>query len=651
VFLRQVVAAYAVIGVAATAAFAGGVHKPLVTPRPLVVSTSPPPVSPISTPATSTPPVASPPVSPPPANDDAQSLTVSLLDANSHLAASGAADHSQRLAELLAIARIRHDALASLIESDPAEVLSAALTSSERADFPGQVASLLEQEAQEDGDLEVYHVDHKDPALSKYLYFLKTAHGKLALHFANEPPALLTGAKVRVHGIKIDNMLALDGGGTAVQQVAAAPVPNALGPQRTLVILVNFQDNPAQPYTVADAQSVVFGTTSNFFLENSYQQTWLNGDVVGWLTIATSSSVCDTSAIATQAQSAAAAAGVNVSAYTHQVYAFPQNACGWWGLSSVGGSPSQTWIDGDLQLAVVGHELGHALGLWHSHALDCGTVALGPTCTAIEYGDLFDKMGGTTYSGHFNSFQKERLGWLNSGSSPLITTVDTSGTHTLEAYETVGSAPKALKILKSTDPATGYRTWYYIEARKAIGFDGFLATVTNNAINGVLIRMGSEPGGDSSYLVDMTPAIDASIWDWFVDAPLVAGQSYSDAGAGSTITTNWVTATAASVTVSLTTPAPTASAVTVSTDKLNYTLSQSVSIKATVVSSGSPIASAKVSFTVKKSNGAIAAGTATTGTNGTAVYKFRLSRKDPIGTYEADANAVSHSASTKFTVQ
>src|SRR5207253_4043982 len=125
--------------------------------------------------------------------------------------------------------------------------------------------------------------------------------------------------------------------------------------------------------------------------------------------------------------------------------------------------------------------------LWHSHALDCGAVTVGPTCTAIEYGDLFDKMGGTTYSGHFNSFQKERLGWLNSGTSPPIMTVPTSGTYVLETYETAGSGPKALKILKSTDPTTGYRTWYYVEARKAIGFDEFLATVTNNATNGVLI--------------------------------------------------------------------------------------------------------------------------------------------------------------------
>ncbi len=33
--------------------------------------------------------------------------------------------------------------------------------------------------------------------------------------------------------------------------------------------------------------------------------------------------------------------GVDLSLYTRYVYAFPNNACTWWGLGSVGGNPSQ----------------------------------------------------------------------------------------------------------------------------------------------------------------------------------------------------------------------------------------------------------------------------------------------------------------------
>jgi hypothetical protein len=64
---------------------------------------------------------------------------------------------------------------------------------------------------------------------------------------------------------------------------------------------------------------------------------------------------------------------------------------------------------------------------------------------------------------------------LNYGSSPPITTVTTSGTYILDAYELASWGPKALKIL-ATDSTTGAKTWYYVEARKAIGFDSFLTT-------------------------------------------------------------------------------------------------------------------------------------------------------------------------------
>ena len=90
---------------------------------------------------------------------------------------------------------------------------------------------------------------------------------------------------------------------------------------------------------------------------------------------------------------------------------------------------------------------------------------------------------------------------------------------------------------------------------------------------------------------------------------------------------------------------------TVSTDQPSYTRNQTVSIKATVRSGGAPVANANVTFTVKKSTGAVVTATATTGSNGTAIYKLRLTKKDPVGIYEADAGALSGSAATNFTVR
>ena len=572
---------------------------------------------------------------------------------------------------LLVAAQERFAVLSALMDDDPKAVFDSALPADFRAKLPSSLSAYVEQDAEVAGTLAILHEDTFDGG--RYHFILYTASEQYSLHFAEgAPPHLLTGAKIRVKGTRVADKLALGGGGTSVQQLAPAPLPKTLGALRTLVILVNFSDDPAQPYTVDDAHAALFGVTSSFFLENSYQQSWLDGDVYGWFTIPVSSTVCDYTTIANAARNAALAAGANLTAYDHLVYAFPQNTCQWWGLSSVGGAPSQSWINGSFELAVLGHELGHGLGLYHAHALDCGTAPVGSvmtttfppapgTCFMIEYGDVIDMMG-SAYPGHYSAFQKERLGWLNAGLSPPVTTITTSGTYTLEPLEIQSGSTKALKILKSQDPATGARTWYYVEARQPIGFDSVLNTtastvgIVSTIPNGVLVHVGTEGSGNSGALLDMNPATDTSIWDWLADAPLLAGQSFQDANAGVTMTTQWVNSTAAAVTVSFGAPASSASTtVTVTSDQTTYTRGQSATITAKVMSGGTPLAKATVTFQIVKPTGSIITATATTGSNGTAAYKLRLRNQDPVGTYQADAKAVkgnqSSTAETTFTVK
>jgi len=216
-------------------------------------------------------------------------------------------------------------------------------------------------------------------------------------------------------------------------------------------------------------------------------------------------------------------------------------------MAQIGGP--NVWINGNLELKVVGHELGHVLGLYHSHALECGATTLGTTCSVWEYGDVLDIMGNTS-AGHFNAFQKGQLGWLGGD----IATVGVSGVYTLDLYEApLGFQPKALKILKSTDSTTGQKTWYYVEFRQAIGFDSFLST-NSNVLNGVVIHTGSDGDINSSSLLDMTPA--SSVWqayDWN-DPALVVGQSFADPSAGVTITLRSAGNAGAAVSVALASP-------------------------------------------------------------------------------------------------
>ena len=47
-------------------------------------------------------------------------------------------------------------------------------------------------------------------------------------------------------------------------------------------------------------------------------------------------------------------------------------------------------MNGSLTPVVAAHELGHNLGLYHSHALECGAAVMGGTCTVRDYGDQFE---------------------------------------------------------------------------------------------------------------------------------------------------------------------------------------------------------------------------------------------------------------------
>lgn len=71
---------------------------------------------------------------------------------------------------------------------------------------------------------------------------------------------------------------------------------------------------------------------------------------------------------------------------------------------------------------------------------------------------------------------------------------------------------------------------------------------------------------------------------------------------------------------------------------------------------GSPIANANVTFTVTKANGSAVKGSAITDATGSASYTYRLNKKDPVGVYQARAdanlnNAIFGSATASFTVQ
>lgn len=178
---------------------------------------------------------------------------------------------------------------------------------------------------------------------------------------------------------------------------------------------------------------------------------------------------------------------------------------------------SLSWINGELTVRVVGHELGHNLGAHHASGLHCVEggvrVSVGGDCSLDEYGDPFDIMGAGER--HTSNWNKARLGWL--GSSNLAT-ASASGTYVLAAQEALTADVQLLRIPR------GDGLFYYLELRQPFGsfFDNF--SLADPAVRGVTVRLAPDYSGTAqSHLIDTRPSTDE-----FEDAPLTVGRTFAD---------------------------------------------------------------------------------------------------------------------------
>ncbi len=319
---------------------------------------------------------------------------------------------------------------------------------------------------------------------------------------------------------------------------------SSIGKQDTLVMLLNFKENPNdQPITSEEAHALVFGEVNDFYQENSYGKTWLSGQVAGWYTLPVSNQVCDYPSVQAEADKMARADGVVLEDYQRIIYIMTQSGCAGGGSATTGKTfPSRAYIDGTLSARVIAHEFGHNLGLSHAKALDCGDASVSNNCSVIEYGDSYDVMG-TPDMGYINTYYKERMGWLNDAESPNILTATQDGLYEIAEYETQDITQNiALKIPRGVNPNSGLKEWFYVEYRQAMGYDQFLddrsyMLFRGDVTDGVIVRLVEE-GAEESYLLHMKPNSDYSqVYgrkDW-KDTALPVGDSFTDPVSGLTI--------------------------------------------------------------------------------------------------------------------
>ena len=148
-------------------------------------------------------------------------------------------------------------------------------------------------------------------------------------------------------------------------------------------------------------------------------------------------------------------------------------------------APSRdTWYNASTSCVVLVQEPGHNFGMQHSSSLRCRAASFADDpngCTASEYGDPFDPMGGGCR--HMNAWQKAYQGWFGGCNGVRVTD---SGTFTLLPLEPACNGVQFLQIKTPkartfNRPAAGgggprRRTldYYYVELRAPHDFDGTL---------------------------------------------------------------------------------------------------------------------------------------------------------------------------------
>ncbi len=406
---------------------------------------------------------------------------------------------------------------------------------------------------QESGTSEVIFLDYPN-GKSETRYFLNRESQKYALHFISEKPRMVSGKQIAVEGQIFGSDILVDVLDIADDNSRIGVNPN-LGEQRTVVILVNAQDNPLEPITLQQASDKVFDSTdfssvTSYIETVSYNKAFLTGDVFGWYTLSqTETQLCDISNNFIQIRDAAIVAAdpdVFFPNYSRIIIAYPNPTfppgCLPYALASVGQIPLTTQ-DGQVTAStivmngasfmefIVPHEFGHNFGTFHANGWECNSsTTIGAGCSSLEAFDLFDVMGQFfDKKGHFNSFHMETIGWFDPEN--ILNTNDW-GIYQIEPIETPGSGIKHLKL-------QGANWNYSIEYRRNLGYDtiNFDFFAIPDLFDGTMIHtdlfVGIE-GGDTQ-LLDNQP-VDSQPLDWD-ETVLKVGQTFQDPESNVSITT------------------------------------------------------------------------------------------------------------------